>query len=128
MLLDEFCLKFDSDVHPRVADLSSALAARCRTFPVECYGAIPSVRGGGVCECLVHGFRQGVLSGIAMAAEGAVADVGRRNSVSLGFSQRELVRVEPEDSVPVGALANGALDIGREISARLVHAFRGSRR
>lgn len=68
------------------------------------------------------------LSGIAMAAEGTVADLGRRNSVSLGFSQREIVRVEPEDSLPVRALANGALDIGREIAARLVHAFRGSRR
>ena len=68
------------------------------------------------------------LSGIAMAAEGSVADLNRRNSVSMGFSQREVVRVEPEDTVPVSALAHGANDIGRELSARLVHAFRASRR
>lgn len=68
------------------------------------------------------------LSGIAMAAEGSVADLGRRDSVSLGFSQREVARVEPEDSVPVDALTNGAYDISREVVARLVHAFRASRR
>lgn len=97
-------------------DLASAVAARLR------FAASLGV---------VSGDRAAVaaaLSGLAMAGEGSVADLGRRNSVSLGFSQREVVRVEPEDSVPVDALISGAGDIGRELAARLMHAFRASRR
>lgn len=97
-------------------DLASAVAAKLR------FAASLGV---------VSGDRAAVaaaLSGVAMAAEGSVADLGRRNSVSLGFSQREVVRVEPEDSVPADALTNGAGEIGRELAARLMHAFRASRR
>ncbi|HVF06174.1 MAG TPA: DUF4062 domain-containing protein [Frankiaceae bacterium] len=68
------------------------------------------------------------LSNVAMAAEGSVADLGRRNSVALGLSLREVVHVDPDDTVPVSALAHGANDVGREMAARLVHAFRASRR
>jgi hypothetical protein len=80
---------------------------------------------------LIGGDRAAVaaaLSGVAMAAEGSVADLGKRNSVSFGFSRREVVLVEPEDAVPVDALTTGAGDIGRELATRLVHAFRASRR
>jgi hypothetical protein len=97
-------------------DLASAVAAKVRL--AASLGLVSSDRAA----------MAAALSGVAMAAEGSVTDLGKRDSVSLGFSQRDVVRVEPEDSVPVGALTIGAGDIGRELAARLVHAFRASRR
>ncbi|QBI18867.1 DUF4062 domain-containing protein [Egibacter rhizosphaerae] len=97
-------------------DLASAVAAKLR------FAASLGLIGGDRAAVAA------ALSGVAMAAEGSVADLGKRNSVSFGFSQREVVRVEPEDAVPVGALTSGAGDIGRELATRLVHAFRASRR
>jgi hypothetical protein len=67
------------------------------------------------------------LSGIELASEGSVADVGRRSSASLGFGGQPVVHVPPEDVVPVSALVVGATDIAREVAARLVHAFRRAR-
>lgn len=96
-------------------DLASAVAAKLR------FAASLSLIGGDRAAVAA------ALSGVAMAAEGSVADLGKRNSVSFGFSQREVVRVEPEDAVPVDALTSGAGDIGRELATRLVHAFRASR-
>lgn len=68
------------------------------------------------------------LSGLMMASEARVADIGRRSSTSLSFGRQQVVRVEPEDSVPVEALGHGAGDIGHEIAARLVQGFRRTRR
>lgn len=68
------------------------------------------------------------LAGIALAAEGRVAELGARSSASFGFPRHDFVQVPPEDSIPTDALVHGAADIGREVTARLVTAFRRSRR
>jgi hypothetical protein len=67
------------------------------------------------------------LSGLQIAAEGSVADVGKRSRVSLGSGGQQVALVPPEDVVPVAALGDGAADIAREVAARLVHAFRRAR-
>jgi hypothetical protein len=67
------------------------------------------------------------LSGLELASEGSVADVGKRSSASLGFGGQQVVLVPPEDAVPTAALGQGAADVAREVSARLVHSFRRTR-
>lgn len=67
------------------------------------------------------------LSGLELASEGSVADVGKRSSASLGFGGQQVVLVPPEDVVTVAALGDGAADIAREVAARLIHTFRRTR-
>jgi hypothetical protein len=96
-------------------DLTGALASKLR-FAAG-LGVVSGARAAGAAR----------LSGVSMAAEGSVGDLGRRSSVSFGLAREEAVRVLPEDSVPMEALGHGAGDIGREVAARLVHAFRRTR-
>jgi hypothetical protein len=67
------------------------------------------------------------LSGLEVASEGSVADVGKRSSASLGFGGQHTAIVPPEDVVPVAALGDAAADVAREVAARLVHSYRRTR-
>ncbi len=70
------------------------------------------------------------LQGISMASEGSVKDLGKRTSASpAGFGRADdSAVVEPRDTVPSGALAAAADEIGRELAARLLLRFREGRR
>src|SRR5437870_12536895 len=70
------------------------------------------------------------LQGISMASEGSVKDLGKRTSASpAGFGRADdSAVVEPRDTVPSGALAAAAGEIGRALAARLLLRFREGRR
>jgi hypothetical protein len=65
------------------------------------------------------------LHNLGSVVEGRVSDLGRRNSASMpGFGQDKGALVEPRDTVPGAAIARAAEEIGRELAARLILAFR----
>jgi hypothetical protein len=60
-----------------------------------------------------------------MVVEGDAAELGRRNRASLsGLPTNRPVRVDAEEAVPAQSIADGSVDIAREIALRLIHAFR----
>lgn len=65
------------------------------------------------------------LHHLGSVVEGNISDLGHRNSASMpGFGQDKSALVPPRDSVPAAALVRGASEIGRELAARQVLAFR----
>ena len=65
---------------------------------------------------------------IQFLVEGRIDDLGRRNSATVGSPRHEVIRVEPEESVPRGSLQVAAEEIARELTARLTQRFRAARR
>ena len=66
---------------------------------------------------------------LSMVTEGSVAELGKRNHISVGILTRDDVAlVQPRDSVPFAALARAADEIARELTARLLLRFREARR
>jgi hypothetical protein len=66
------------------------------------------------------------LGPVDWTVEGSLSSLGQRNSVSMGMSGGH-ARVTPEDSVPSGAIQGGFHEIARELSARLLHAYRATK-
>ncbi len=65
------------------------------------------------------------LHHLGSVVEGHASDLGHRNSASLpGFGQDRDALMPARDAVPAAALVRGANEIGRELAARLVLAFR----
>jgi Domain of unknown function (DUF4062) len=67
------------------------------------------------------------LGPVDFTQEGSIEDLGRRSSASIGMSGDKAARVFPEDSVPAGSLSHGADEVARELGARLIHSYRGTR-
>lgn len=69
------------------------------------------------------------LQGLAFAAEGNLADLGRRSSVSVGLRQSDdFARVEARDALTSAALGGAIDDVARELATRLMLRFREVRR
>lgn len=76
----------------------------------------------------------GVLrEGVSLAAslgpldftmEGVAADFGRRSSATIRTSTNQAARAMPQDEVPADALSRAAKEIGAELTARLMQAYR----
>lgn len=66
------------------------------------------------------------LGPVDWTVEGRLAGLGHRNSVSVGMRGGH-ARVDPEDAVPSGAIRSGSGEIARELTARLMHAFRAAK-
>lgn len=65
------------------------------------------------------------LHHLGSVVEGRASDLGHRNSASLpGFGQDKSALAEPRDTVSAATIAAAASEIGRELGARLVLAFR----
>lgn len=64
------------------------------------------------------------LYGVNMAVEGRSADLGRRNSGTIGLGGDEPALVPPTDSVPFGTLGSASEEVARELAARLLYRFR----
>ncbi len=65
------------------------------------------------------------LHHLGSVVEGRMSDLGHRTSASMaGFGQDNYALVAPLDSVPAAAFARGATEIGRELAARALLAFR----
>ncbi len=68
------------------------------------------------------------LGPLDSSQEGSIAELGRRSSASFGMGTNETARVYPDDAVPIGSLGRGASEIAEELRARLIHAYRATRR
>lgn len=65
------------------------------------------------------------LHGLGSVAEGRISELGRRNSASLsGFGQSKDALVEPRDSLAARSVQRATREIGHELAARLILAFR----
>ncbi len=96
-------------------DLASRLGMMIRMAAQSVPGELPAATAVG-------------LSGISMAVLGSVSDLGRRQSISIGMATKDWVRAGPEDAVDGAALAAAADEIARELAARLIQAYRATRR
>ena len=65
------------------------------------------------------------LHHLGSVVEGRISDLGHRTSASMpGFGQDKDALVPARDAVPAAALVHGATEIGRELAARVLLAFR----
>jgi hypothetical protein len=65
------------------------------------------------------------LHHLGSVVEGRTADLGHRNSASMpGFGQDRDALVSARDAVPAASMVRGANEIGRELAARMILAYR----